>query len=255
VHAWLRAHFEATIVQDASRVLAATPGITEGVLQRVPDVADKFVDVANAFDPADFSGPAAPAHEGMVISYVGAFQVSINPRVFLAALRDASDADAGFARDVCARFVGPIDPDTEAAVAGLGLETVVERTGFVSHAEAVAAMRSSDVLLFVLGRDEGLKLATGSKLPEYLGARRTVLALVPDDGIAADIVRRSGAGPVVPPDDVAAVSDALLDLHRRWLAGDLPHPSEDVVAGFDRDAIVRRLDTLLEAVAKEGRRG
>jgi hypothetical protein len=44
---------------------------------------------------------------------------------------------------------------------------------------------------------------------------------VPPEGAAAQLIRDTGAGVVAPPDDVAAIRDALLDVHARWREGKL----------------------------------
>jgi glycosyltransferase involved in cell wall biosynthesis len=59
------------------------------------------------------------------------------------------------------------------------------------------------------------------KVYEYLAAERPILAAVPPDGAAAQLVRDTGTGVVVASDDVDALRDALLDLHWRWQEGSL----------------------------------
>ncbi len=56
---------------------------------------------------------------------------------------------------------------------------------------------------------------------EYLAAERPILAVVPPDGAAAALIRETGAGVVVPTDDVPAIRAALEGLHARWRAGEL----------------------------------
>ena len=48
---------------------------------------------------------------------------------------------------------------------------------------------------------------------EYLAAERPILAAVPPDGAAAELIRETGAGVVAPPDDVEALGAALRELH------------------------------------------
>ena len=60
------------------------------------------------------------------------------------------------------------------------------------------------------------------KVFEYIAAGRPILAVVPPDGAAADLIRETGAGIVAPPDDVDAISGALLELDRRFRHGGLP---------------------------------
>ena len=58
------------------------------------------------------------------------------------------------------------------------------------------------------------------KVFEYVAARRPILAAVPPNGAAANLIRGIGAGRVVDGDDAAAISrelEALVDECGRWL--------------------------------------
>jgi glycosyltransferase involved in cell wall biosynthesis len=253
LHAWLRRRFERRIAFDADVILAATGGIREGVIERVPGTSDRVITVPNGFDPADFSGPASVGTpETFTISYVGAFQATIRPDVFLEAVASLCSGDPDFARDVRVRFVGPLDPQTGAAIERTGTSDLVERTGFVTHEEATAAMRASSANLLVVGPEPASLGIMTSKLPEYLAAGRPILALVPAGGVAAEIVARARAGEVVPPDDVGAVTDALRRLYAQWKAGTATAPDPAVVAEFDRVEHARLISDLLHGLVEKG---
>jgi hypothetical protein len=63
------------------------------------------------------------------------------------------------------------------------------------------------------------------KIYEYLAAERPILAAVPPDGVAAELVRRAHAGVVVAPDDVPALKAAISGLRARWEKGALENGS------------------------------
>ena len=69
------------------------------------------------------------------------------------------------------------------------------------------------------GRGRGV---LSGKVFEYIAARRPILAAVPPDGAAAELIRETGAGVVVAPDDVEGLSAALVDLDRRFRSAGLP---------------------------------
>ena len=69
------------------------------------------------------------------------------------------------------------------------------------------------------GRGKGV---LSGKVFEYLAAERPILAAVPPDGAAADLIRDTGAGIVAPPDDVEALKEALAELVGRFGNGGLP---------------------------------
>jgi glycosyltransferase involved in cell wall biosynthesis len=86
---------------------------------------------------------------------------------------------------------------------------------------------------------------------EYLAAERPILAVVPPDGAAADLIRETGAGVVAPPDDPAAIRAALEGLYARWQAGELEGtPLEpETRRRLSREARVEELANLLRSVA------
>ena len=89
------------------------------------------------------------------------------------------------------------------------------------------------------------------KIFEYLAAERPIFAAVPPDGAAARLVLDTGAGIVVPSDDVDALREALLDLHRRWKAGSLDGTplSEEWRRKLSRSGRVEELADVLRSVA------
>ena len=97
------------------------------------------------------------------------------------------------------------------------------------------------------GRGKGV---LSGKVFEYLAAERPILAVVPPDGAAADLIRDAGAGVVVAPDDVGGMVAALHDLHGRWRAGTLEANvlSEEWRTKVSRRTRVEELARLLERV-------
>lgn len=245
LHAQWMHRFEARVVHTASRTIVVTAGMRDEIVRRHPDTADRVSVVTNGFDREDFQSGEPATHEGFVIAYVGTFQGTITPDAFLQGLEIALDERPELRDDVQVVFAGPEDDDTAQAIARTHVSDHVRRVGFVSHKQATVLMRSSDVLLLVLGPEpESSAILTG-KLPEYLGAGRPVLALVPA-GDAAGVVRQAG-GIVVHPGDVPAIAQGILALYDMWRTGSLPVPPATLVERFDRRTLVGRVGAILEA--------
>jgi hypothetical protein len=85
------------------------------------------------------------------------------------------------------------------------------------------------------------------KIFEYLAAERPILAAVPPDGAAAKLVRETGAGVVVAPEDEKGIREALIGLHSRWKAGQLSNGylSPEQRRSLSREARVEELAELL----------
>jgi hypothetical protein len=74
---------------------------------------------------------------------------------------------------------------------------------------------------------------------------------VPPDGAAADLIRETGAGVVVAPEDIAGIRAALEELHARWRAGGLVGTplDEETRRRLSRETRVEELAELLRSLA------
>lgn len=85
----------------------------------------------------------------------------------------------------------------------------------VSHSESLALMKKASVLVLVEGSlEEGIYLP--SKLPDYVGSRRPILALSPRDGTVADLFSQYGGGLLADPFDPETARNALHKLLENW---------------------------------------
>ena len=172
--------------------------------------------IPNGADFDDVAGLERHPSDRFRITHTGSFFGRRDPRPFLQAL-----ADSGL--DVVARFLGDFrDADREWA-AGLGLGDRLELLPYAPRAESLALQRDSEALLLLIpeagGRGKGV---LSGKVFEYVAVGRPILAAVPPDGAAAELIRETGAGVVAAPDDPAAIRAALEELHARWRDGGLP---------------------------------
>src|SRR5262245_30646362 len=201
--------------------------------------------IANGCDFDDFAGLDHTRTDRFRLTHAGSFFGKRDPRPFLQAL-----ADSGL-EDVTVRFVGDFRPGDREFMESLGLGDRVELIPFGPRRESLRLQRDSEALLLLIpeagGRGRGV---LSGKVFGYLAAERPVLAVVPEDGAAAGLLRETGAGVVAGPDDVAAIRDALLDLHARWREGTLDGTplSPEWREKLSRAARVEELADLLERV-------
>jgi glycosyltransferase involved in cell wall biosynthesis len=177
--------------------------------------ADRVEMIPNGCDFDDFEGLEYRRGERFRITHTGTFFGHRDPKPFLSALAKSEE-------DVVARFVGGLRAADREWAERLELGDRLEEIPHVPRRLALELQRDSEALLLLLpeagGRGRGVP---SGKIFEYLAAERPILAAVPPDGIAAQLVRRAEAGVVVPPDDVAAISAAIAGLRARWRAGAL----------------------------------
>jgi glycosyltransferase involved in cell wall biosynthesis len=171
--------------------------------------------IENGCDFDDFAGLDYRPAGRFRITHTGSFFGKRDPRPFLQALHD-SEVDA------VARFVGDFRRSDRDWAESLGLGDRLQLIPYAPRAESLRLQRDSEALLLLVpdagGRGKGV---LSGKVFEYLAAGRPILAVVPPDGAAAELIRETGAGVVVAPDDVEGIGKALAALHARFADGGL----------------------------------
>ena len=202
--------------------------------------------IANGCDFDDFAGLRYRKASRFRITHAGSFFGKRDPRPFLTALQRSDP-------EIVARFLGDFRSSDREWAESLGLGDRLELVPYAPHVEALRLERDSEALLLLVpeagGRGRGV---ISGKLFEYLAAARPILAAVPVDGAAASLVRETGAGVVVAPDDVDGLRAALENLHARFANGGLPAVvlPDDVRRSLSRQARVEETAELLQRLAE-----
>ncbi len=251
--------FDKTSVRAKEKTLESVVKLIARSADGVVAVSDPIADEVRRFDPSgevrvipngcdfdDFAGLEYQAGERFRITHTGSFFGQRNPRAFLSAL-----ASTGL-EDAVARFVGDFRSADHEWVETIGLGDRLELLPYVPHRRALELQRDSEANLLLLPEAAGRgRVVPSGKIFEYLAAERPILAAVPPDGAAAELVRETGAGIVVAPDDERGLREALLGLHARWRAGRLSNGylTDELRRRLSRKTRVEELAKLLEEVA------
>src|ERR671930_33401 len=192
------------------------------------------------------------------MNLIGAAVKRLTGVPWVADLRDAvlGNADRRFERTAVQakekaleRVVRLVAGNADAVgAAPLGLGDRLGLLPSLPHRRALELERDSEANLLLLPEAAGRGAVVPSgKIFEYLAAERPILAAVPPDGAAAKLVRETGAGIVVAPEDEKGIREALLGLHARWQAGQLSNGylSPEQRRKLSREARVEELAELL----------
>ena len=186
------------VARSADAVVCVSDFIADEV--RTLEPRGRVLTIANGSDFDDFDGLAYTPGPRMRITHAGSFFGKRDPRPFLQALHDSE-------LDIVARFLGDFRSSDREWAEGLGLGDRLELIPYAPRATSLALQRDSDALLLLIpdagGRGKGV---LSGKVFEYLAAERPILAAVPPDGAAAELIRETGAGIVAAPDDVDALA-------------------------------------------------
>jgi len=238
-----RARAVVTVTRAFTRDIARR-GIAEAKLHVVPNGVD-----LEAFQP----GPPDLAlrrrlgyGDELVVLYCGAHGISH-------ALARMLDVAARLRDDEQIRFLFVGDGAEKEMLMARARELGLDNVRFhdsVPREEVPALYRSADVCLVPLRAVPLFRSFIPSKMFEILACGRPVLASL--EGEAAEILRQSGAGIVVPPEDVDALSAALVRLaadpalRTELAARGRPYVAEH----FDRRKLAGRYLEVLERVVR-----
>jgi colanic acid biosynthesis glycosyl transferase WcaI len=220
-------------------------GVPSGKLAVLPNWVD-----TDFLRPGPKDNPVARRHglrDRFVVMYSGTLSISSNralERVLEAARLLADDPDILFV------IVGEglKKEALRKKSASLGLENAVFLP-FQPYRELPDLLASSDVLLVPLDKDKS-ELSVPSKLYTFMAAGRPILGLAAPDSDVAVLLREKDCGLAVPPDEAAAVADAVRSLKRspsrRSVLG--ANARDYVLRHFAKDKILRSYDELLKSM-------
>ena len=242
---------EERVARRALRGVDAISAVTQTIADEAARLAQPGTPVrvvANGCDFDDFTGLVYARGKRMRIVHAGSFFGQRSPRPFLGALARLLKAQPELRGRVEAVFLGELRPADREWAGSLGLGDALQLPGFRPHGETLARMRAADVLLLLIPRAGGRgRSVLSGKVYEYLAAERPVLALVPPDGAAAELLREIGSAWIADPDDAAEIETALAAAAAAWSDDLLPAQALSPAwrARLDRHARAGELAALL----------
>lgn len=205
--------WERRCLRAATLVFFTTESQRRQQLRVFPELdGDKCHLMPNGWEPSDFSEspdatrPAVDMVKRIVLTHAGVFGGHINTIGFLGTLRLVLERREDLRRRLKLCLVGIKDAKTLDFLRDFPFPSVIEMTDQVPKVEATRLMKNSTALLLIYSGS--FERYIPGKLYDYLAAGRPVLVFG-EKGEACDIVRRFGAGLVVPPDHPAALEAAL----------------------------------------------
>lgn len=196
------------VAHSADSIVTVSGAIADEM--RILGPRGPVVAIPNGSDFDDFLGLEYTRGDRFRITHTGSFFGKRDPRPFLTALAKVDG--------VVARFVGDFRARDREWAESLHLGDRLELIPYVQRQRALELQRDSEALLLLIpdadGRGSGI---LSGKVFEYIAAERPILGLVPPEGAAARLLRGTGSGVVVDPEDVEGITRELTAMRDRWL--------------------------------------
>ncbi len=246
---------ERQMYRSANHIVAVGQGYRDNIVAKV-DVGDRISVVTNGVDPEQFQ-PRPPSRsflrdhdleDRFVCSYVGTIGMAHGLDVVIraaAGLRERGRDDIVF----CLVGDGARRQELERSVREQGLDNLVRFTGRLSKTEIPCVLASSDCLLVHLKKSELFETVIPSKIFEAMAMQRPLIMGV--RGESAEIVRASGSGIEMEPDNELDLVNAVIRLRddSAFYESLCQCGRTFVTEHYTRDGLAARFLDIIESVA------
>ncbi|GEP51240.1 glycosyl transferase family 1 [Flavobacterium noncentrifugens] len=211
---------ESEVLNTADRILVTSKTTKTEFQALTPqpiDVITNGYDVENIIKPTlDFK---------FSLAHIGSFLSDRNPRILWKALQELIKENPDFSRDFELKLIGAVSKEILDAIAEFKLDKYVNNLGYVSHKEAIAHQRRSQVLLLIEINSDETKSIIPGKLFEYMVSERPIVAIGPQDSDFAEIITSTNTGVFFTYDEKEKLKAQILDYYNQFLESKLrSHP-------------------------------
>lgn len=201
--------------------------------------------ITNGYDSEEVSAQALDRK--FSLAHIGSFLSERNPLALWESLVELCEEHATFKSDLEIKLIGAVSQEVLGTIERIGLNAYVNNLGYVSHKEAIAHQRKSQVLLLIEIDSVDTKSIIPGKLFEYMVSNRPIIAIGPKDSDFAEIITHTNTGVFFEYSDKVKLKSVILDFYNQFLQGKLQsHPVG--LQQYSRKNLTQELAILLKKV-------
>ena len=173
--------------------------------------------LTNGFDTIETS-LTQELDEKFSITHVGLMNSDRNPTILWKVLNEISNTNLNFKNDLRIKLIGKLD---DAVIQDLKVfdHNTIETIPYLDHKDVSKYQASSQVLLLSINEVPSAKGIITGKIFEYLQAKRPILAIGPEDGDAAMILKNTNAGTIIGFKNKTVLKATILNLYKDYKEG------------------------------------
>lgn len=155
------------------------------------------------------------------LAHIGSFLSERNPLILWESLVELLNEIPDFKSHLEVKLIGAVSQEVLETISQFGLNTYLNNLGYVSHAEAIAHQRKSQVLLLIEIDSEDTKSIIPGKLFEYMVSNRPIVAIGPKGSDFAEIITETNTGVFFDYSEKMKLKSVILDFYNLFLEGKL----------------------------------
>lgn len=188
---------ERYVVEASDYITTVDEPMREYIMKKYPpETRGKAVVVNHCFNPEDYPKDVVPNTSTFTISHMGTFYSKRTPEVLFVAIKKLLEQEAHLRTKLTIELIGGISlygsyrqSDLDTLVSVYGLDGIVRVLPPTSFKKSLAAMKASDCLVVI---DPPFSYFIASKLIDYAGADRPVIAIAPRGSSTAEVATKLG---------------------------------------------------------------
>jgi hypothetical protein len=155
------------------------------------------------------------------LAHIGSFLSERNPQFLWESLVELLNEIPGLKNDLEIKLIGAVSQEVLDAIAEFKLSDYLNLLGYVSHHQAIAHQKKSQVLLLIEINSEDTKSIIPGKLFEYMVSNRPIIAIGPQGSDFADIIKETNTGVFFDYSEKTKLKSVILDFYNQFLEGKL----------------------------------
>ncbi|QKX06365.1 glycosyltransferase family 4 protein [Aquimarina sp. TRL1] len=199
--------------------------------------------ITNGYDYE--KGVEVSLSDRFTISHIGSLLSGRNPVMLWKALYDLTEEHPDFATSLEIQLVGAVSEDVLESIKGAGLTSFLTLKGYVSHQEAVAIQRSSQLLVLIEIDVPETRCIIPGKLFEYMVSNRPILAIGPEGADIEGLIKETNTGVFYQYRDYTDIKKQLWEYYQQFLKGTL-QTQPIGLQRFSRKELTRTLSEVLK---------
>jgi hypothetical protein len=155
------------------------------------------------------------------LAHIGSFLSERNPLILWETLVELLHEIPDFKSHLEVKLIGAVSQEVLETITQFGLNSYLNNLGYVSHTEAIAHQRKSQVLLLIEIDSEDTKSIIPGKLFEYMVSNRPIVAIGPNGSDFAEIITETNTGVFFDYSEKMKLKSVILDFYNQFLEGKL----------------------------------
>ena len=175
--------------------------------------------ITNGFDVENVA--KQPLDTKFSLAHIGSFLSERNPHLLWESLVELINEIPDFKTHLEIKLIGAVSQEVLDTILNFRLNSYLNNMGYVSHKEAIANQKKSQVLLLIEIDSEETKSIIPGKLFEYMVSERPIIAIGPDGSDFAEIITNTNTGVFFTYSEKMKLKAVLLDFYNQFLEGKL----------------------------------